>query len=234
MKKEDIHFDDIHRWLFGPAPAEFMFEVAIRTLLVYLCLLLTVRLLGKRMSSQMTITELSVMVTLGAIVSPAMQIPERGIFFGVVGLSVALIFQRGLNLWAFRNPKVEKLTQGEMMLIIKDGILLVDQIQRIKFSKQEIFAILRTNNINNLAMVKRGYLESCGILSIFEEKETRPGLSVFPKHDTILTDMFKEAPDKQMACTNCGHVQKIENPVTACELCRASAWINAYVSVNPQ
>ena len=107
MKKEEIHFGDFNRWLYGLTPPQFMIEVAIRTVLIYLILLLVVRFLGKRMSGQVTLVELSVMMTLGAIVSPVMQIPDRGIIFGAIVLIVALVFQRGLNLWAVRNEKIE-------------------------------------------------------------------------------------------------------------------------------
>src|SRR6476659_4263861 len=74
MEKDEIHFGDIKRWLFGDAPPEFMIEVFIRTILIYLFLLLIVRLMGKRMSGQITLTEMAVMITLGAIVSPAIQL----------------------------------------------------------------------------------------------------------------------------------------------------------------
>src|SRR5215210_3002625 len=119
MKKEEIHLGDIKRWLFGQTPPEFMIEVAIRTLLIYVILLLVVRLFGKRMTGQITLVELAVMVTLGAIVSPVMQLPDRGILFGVIALFVALLFQRGLNLVAFKNEKVEHVTQGTLTLLIK-------------------------------------------------------------------------------------------------------------------
>ena len=79
MKKEDIHLGDLARILFGEAPPLFLLEVFVRTLIVYVFLLYILRWLGKRMSGQLTIMELSVMLTLGAIVSASMQIPDHGI-----------------------------------------------------------------------------------------------------------------------------------------------------------
>ncbi len=75
MEKREIKLDDTGRILFGEAPAEFLLEVLIRTLIIYVALLVTVRLMGKRMVGQLTISEMSVMLTLGAIVSPGMQAP---------------------------------------------------------------------------------------------------------------------------------------------------------------
>ena len=79
MKKEDIQPWDWQRILFGQAPPEFLIEVFLRTTLIYLALLVVTRALGKRMGGQLSISELAVMVTLGAIVSPAMQIPQLGL-----------------------------------------------------------------------------------------------------------------------------------------------------------
>ncbi|MDQ4139865.1 MAG: hypothetical protein M3142_05015, partial [Bacteroidota bacterium] len=105
MKKEEIFLGDWQRILLGNAPWEFMLEVFIRTAIVYVALLITWRLLGKRMSAQLTITELAVMITLGGIASVPMQLPDRGILLGFLGLAIAILFQRGLNLVTFRSRK---------------------------------------------------------------------------------------------------------------------------------
>ena len=55
MKKEDIIPGDFYRILFGETPAIFLFEVLLRTLLLYIALLVVVRVMGKRMGGQLTI-----------------------------------------------------------------------------------------------------------------------------------------------------------------------------------
>lgn len=230
MQKEEIHLGDIKRLLFGQMPPEFMIEVAIRTLLIFLILLVTVRLLGKRMSGQITIIELAVMITLGAIVSPVMQLPDRGIFFGVTVLMVALLFQRGLNYWGVKNEKIEHLSQGTMSLLVKDGKLVLEEMEKAQITKQQVFSFLREKKIPNLGKVKRGYLEACGVFSVFVDEDEKEGLSVFPSRDTVITSILKESDHDIMACCNCGHVQKVLNKDERCELCNANEWSKAYVS----
>ena len=230
MKKEEIHFGDIERLLFGQAPPEFMLEVFIRTILVYLFLLLIVRLLGKRMAAQMTINELAVMLTLGAIVSPAMQLPDKGILFGILVLICVLLFQRGLNLLEFKNVKVEKTTQGDMSLLVKDGILNVEELEKTKVTRQQLYAMLREKQILNLAKVERAYLEACGLLSVFENSEGKAGLSIFPPSDKGILTIQQELDSNNMACCNCGHVQKIDNKNSTCEVCHTTEWSKAYLT----
>lgn len=230
MKPEEIHLGDIKRILFGQTPPEFMAEVAIRTLLIYLMLLLVVRLMGKRMTGQMTVTELSVMISLGAIVSPVMQLPDRGIFFGVLVLMVALVFQRQLNLWGVKNEKVEHITQGEMSLLIKDGSLILEEMEKTEITKQQVFSMLREKKIHNLGKVKRAYLEACGIFSVYETEETRPGLPLIPSSDNIVDSVLKESKDRVMACCRCGHVQENTDENTLCDSCEAKEWSKAYLT----
>jgi hypothetical protein len=59
MKKEDIHLSDWSRLLLGEAPPLFLLEVFVRTLVIYVFLLFILRWLGKRMSGQLIIMELS-------------------------------------------------------------------------------------------------------------------------------------------------------------------------------
>ncbi len=180
MKKEEIVITDWKRILFGDAPVEFMLEVFIRTLIIYLVLLTVARLLGKRMGGQLTITETSVMVTLGAIVAPAMQLPDRGIMMGILALTCALAFQRGVNLWGFESPKFEKVSQGSSSAVIKDGVIMLKEMSSVRLSRQELFALLRRKNIYNLGKVERAYLEACGLISIYIRSEEQPGLSTIP------------------------------------------------------
>lgn len=230
MKPEEIHLSDIKRLLLGQTPPEFMIEVAIRSFLIYLILLLTIRLMGKRMSGQITLTELAVMITLGAIVSPVMQLPDRGILFGVIGLVVALVFQRLFNLWGFKNEKVEKITQGELSLLIKDGTFVLEEMEKTHITKQQVFSMLREKKIKNLAQVKRGYMEACGVFSVYETDEKKVGLPIFPSSDPVIKSIQHEAEDNVMACCNCGHVQRVYNEISNCTICNSNDWSKAYLT----
>ncbi|RNI21991.1 DUF421 domain-containing protein [Rufibacter latericius] len=227
MKKEEIYFPDWQRLLIGNTPWEFMLEVFIRTIIIYVALLIILRLMGKRMNAQLTISELAVMVTLGGIASAPMQLPDRGILLGIVIFICALFFQRGLNLWAFRNPKIEKLTQGHLSLVVKEGVLVIGEMERARLSKDQVFAALRTHNIRQLGQVKRVYMEACGLFSVIKEKEPKPGLSILPAKDKALVESLPE--DKNhLACTRCGNLAESNQAQgNTCPNCSCDEWIPA-------
>jgi uncharacterized membrane protein YcaP (DUF421 family) len=231
MEKWKINFLDWQRIWFGNAPAEFMVEVFFRTLVIYLILLLVVKALGKRMSGQLTITELAVMLSLGAIVSVPMQLPDRGLLQGVLAFICAFCFLRGVNYLGVKNEKMEHLLQGKMSVLVRDGVLQVDEMRQSGVSQEQLFAQLRKKKISNLGQVERVYLEACGLFSIFKTNDPKPGLSVYPQSDRELRTSQEKTRDRQV-CLICGTVITGTGEKKDCENCHSHRWGKDVVILN--
>lgn len=227
MEKEDIKIGDIHRILFGEAPELFLVEVLGRSLFIYFLLLVAVRLMGKRMSGQLTISEMAVMVMLGAIVSPAMQLPDVGILQGALILLTSLLLYRGWNYLEFVSPSIEKMNHGKVILLVKDGILMLNQLNNAKLSRQQLFAELRKLNIYNLGQVERVYLEAFGLFSIYKFKTPRAGLPILPPDDKALRLQVGFVEKNCITCASCGKVTERHCSSQPCELCESNEWVEA-------
>lgn len=228
MKKEDIYLGDIKRILFGQAPPEFLLETFIRTAIMYVLLLAIVRILGKRMKGQLTITEMAVLIMLGAIVSVPMQVPDRGLLQGVIILIATVLFQRGLTWLGVKSNKVEELTVGKGSTLVKDGVIQHEILKEAAISREELFAAIRSRKILHLGTVERVYMEACGLFSIYKTEEKRPGLPVLPDHDEHVLAAQQKAPADIRACHYCGNVQQ-EEKETDCNECGHNQWVPAII-----
>src|SRR4051812_30148191 len=91
MQQSEIYLSDWRRILFGQVPANFYAEMIIRSVLLYILLFVSMRLLGKRMASQTSRIELAAMVTLAAAIGVPVLSPERGMLPALV-IAAAVIF----------------------------------------------------------------------------------------------------------------------------------------------
>lgn len=228
MKKYEIHLTDWQRLLFGQAPPVFLLEVLIRSIIIYIFLLFILRWLGKRMSGQLTILEFAVMLTLGAIVSVAMQTPDRGITLSMFVLLCTLAFQRGLSWLGVKSARIEELTQGKISLLVKDGVLQLDEMNKCRISHQQLYAQLRSKGIFNLGNVQRVYLEACGVFSTIKNKKAQPGLPLFPPTDDSVLRLLH--PDSRMICLNCGRLADHGSDLSICPNCGQQKWTQAVKS----
>lgn len=214
------------RMLFGDTPPWFLIEVLLRGVTLYLFMLFIMRLLGKRMAGELTITEIVLMVTLGSSVAVAIQVPEGGVLLGFVVLSCAFLFERGFSLLTIKSKKMEELSQGKAAMLIKDGVLQLDKMRDNRITPQQIFGTLRSKDVYHLGKVERLYLEAGGGFSIYKVAGTAPpGLPIYPPDDKDISDLQKTA-GRIRACAACGYITENEHE-TVCPACGQTEWIQA-------
>jgi uncharacterized membrane protein YcaP (DUF421 family) len=227
MKKEDIHFGDWHRWIFGEAPPSFTGEVALRAFLIFLIMLVLMRLMGRRMKGQMSVTELAVVLTLGAVIAGPMQIPTAGLLPSVVVLAALLFMHRFTNWLAFKSRSMEVVQQGDAALLVRDGCLDLPAMHRQGLSQEQLFGQLRNQSITQLGELRRVYFEANGRFSLYKLAEPQPGLSVLPRADAPPAAISGPAYNKQV-CATCGHVPaSTDHAGQRCIRCHAQNWVPA-------
>jgi uncharacterized membrane protein YcaP (DUF421 family) len=226
MEKDDVKLNDITRILFGDAPAEYLLEVFVRSVIAYIVLLVIIKLLGKRMSGRLTPTEMAVMLMFGAIVSSAMQIPDRGVLEGIFVLFLVLAIQRLTTLWTVKKRKAEDLVLGNMSMLIKEGVLQLHELEGERISRHQLFAKLRAKGIKQLGEVKRLYMEVNGALTLYKKDPLQPGLSVFPADDTDVLKEQEPVTGKKV-CYQCGHVYAESELPAQCYHCHSDRFVEA-------
>lgn len=183
--------------------------------------------MGKRVAAQMSISELAVIVTLGAAVGVPMQVPDRGMLPAVLILGVAVLFQRGIAVLGFKHRKVETFTQGDVSVLVQDGRIFLGQMRKAALSRERLFALLRCREIEQLGQVRRVYLETSGDISLFKLAKPKPGLSILLTFDDQIRQACKSVPG-QFACFYCGNVRQINiKPENECEFCGNTHWTEA-------
>jgi uncharacterized membrane protein YcaP (DUF421 family) len=226
MKADEIKLEDWQRILFGNTSPEFLLEVFIRTLVIYLALILAVKWLGKRMSGQLTIIEMTVMITLGAIVSVPMQMPDRGLLQGILILFAALLLHKGITHLGLRNPKAEDVIQGKPTVLVKNGVMQLAEMDDVRISKQQLFSELRSKNIFHLGKLRRVYLEPAGSFSIIMAHEAHQGLPLYPPSDPEVFKGLKSDYKQLLVCVYCGTMSENEN-IETCEVCKHHEFVKA-------
>jgi uncharacterized membrane protein YcaP (DUF421 family) len=209
------------RMLIGNAPFGFALEVLLRTAVVYLVLLGAVRLLGKRMSGQVTNLELGVMLTLGAIVSVPMQSAGRGIIPGLVLLCTIVLIQRASSQLEASSLRAAGLLIGKPSLLVRDGVLVPQELKRAHISQQRLFSVLRTQHVRHLGEVERVYLEAFGAFSVLRRAKPSCGLSVLPS----ALKTTQQPAGRSLVCAYCGQAAPSTHQAQAlCSNCKHGEW----------
>src|SRR3954468_23758954 len=130
MKSQDIKLNDWMRILFGEVPTGFYIEVIIRAAFIFLLLVLSMRIFGRRMAAQINRIEMIALFSLAAAIGVPLQSPDRGLLPGVVIAIVVVIVGRLVASWAFRSQKFESFAEDDYTTLVLDGTILMSKLKR--------------------------------------------------------------------------------------------------------
>lgn len=226
MKPEEIHLNDWQRIFLGDVPGGFYLEVVLRISVIYLILMVSMRLMGKRMASQLSRSEMIAMVSLAAAIGVPLQSPDRGILAAVVIAIIVVSVQQLIAKLSTRNEKMETLAQGNISPLVEDGHLNLVEMQRTGITRERVFSQLRSGSIRHLGEVKRLYFEAGGGFTLLKSTDISPGLPVLPIWDKEYQEEISES-SKEVVCENCGMEPTGDQQNRECPNCRNKTFINA-------
>jgi len=150
-----------------------MLQVAERTALIYVLMLVMIRLLGKRTIGNLTAFDMLIALILGDLAGDAIygDAPMSAAVVAVVSLG-ALHYA---NSWlAYALPGVGRLLEGRPTTIVEDGRVQPRGLRQERMSHQEVLAELRLAGVEDLAEVKRACVERDGQVSVIREPWAEP------------------------------------------------------------
>jgi uncharacterized membrane protein YcaP (DUF421 family) len=230
MKPEDIQITDWLRIFLGEVPWVFLLEMVLRIAFIYLVLMLSMRIMGKRMASMLSRTEMAALVSLAAANGVALMDPSRGILPIAIIAVVVVGIQRLIAWRSTQNANFEETVMDDMDILVIDGTLQLDTMEHTRVTRERLFAQFRHEDIFNLGKVQRAYMEANGSFTIMQFAEERPGLPLIPDIDP---DFLKEqrTASNTYACQGCGLLVKSPLPSRQdCISCRANDWKAAVIS----
>lgn len=147
-------------------------EKVLRTLAVYLFLVVLLRLAGKRELGQSNRFDLIVLLTLSNTLQNAIIGPDNSLLGGLFGAAVLIGINELANLIEYRHPKLLRLTEGHALLLVKDGKTIQKAMDHERLSEHELLSACRKESIERIEDVEKAILETNGSISIFPKRPT--------------------------------------------------------------
>jgi uncharacterized membrane protein YcaP (DUF421 family) len=146
-------------------------DSVLRALVVYVILMLIFRLSGKRSFSEMTPFDFVLLLIFSEALQSALVDQNdslTGAFIVILTLVVASI---GLSLLKERFPGFELVVDGAPIVVMEDGKLLHDRMQRARIDEGDILAAARQlQGIDRMDDIRSAVLERSGGISIMPKK----------------------------------------------------------------
>ncbi len=216
--------------LLGKESLAFLLEVVVRTVIMYLGILIALRSLGKRGVKQLSIFELVIIIGFGSAAGDPMFYKDVGVVNALVVFLVIILLYKLTTYLVTKSERIDKIIEGEPICLIAHGKFSIANFNKEPLGYDEFFSEMRQQSVSHLGQIEEAIIEVSGNVSLFfyEDKDVRYGLPILPalyaeRHRQILSAGI-------YSCSFCGQTEKIAaTDKHLCKNCGKAEWV---ISIN--
>jgi uncharacterized membrane protein YcaP (DUF421 family) len=148
-------------------------ELIVRSVLVYLFLVVILRLTGKRQVGQLAPFDLVLLLVLSNAVQNSMNGGDNSLLGGLISATTLIALNYGMGIATFRSKKLEGLVEGRPEVLIHNGKLYEEVLTRAQLTRHEVNAALRQAGCVCVEEVHTAILENNGAISVTPRSRER-------------------------------------------------------------
>lgn len=150
-----------------------MIITIIRTVLLYVFVILALRLMGKRQISDMQPSELVITLIVSDIAAIPMQNTSQPLLSGIIPVLILISCEIIASIVMMKSNRFRNLVCGSPVIVIEDGKILQKEMKRLRMTTEDLCVQLRQLDIFSLEDVQYCIVETNGKLSVLQKPEKR-------------------------------------------------------------
>jgi uncharacterized membrane protein YcaP (DUF421 family) len=141
-------------------------ELIVRSIIVYVFLIVLLRLTGKRQVGQLAPFDLVLLLVLSNAVQNSMNGGDNSVLGGIISATTLIGLNFSLGYLTYRNKRLEVLIEGQPEVLIHNGKLFENVMARAQLTHHELNAALRQAGCLSVAEVHCAILENNGTITV--------------------------------------------------------------------
>lgn len=148
-----------------------LIETLLRGSAMYLALFILLRIILKRQSGTLGITDLLLITLLADASQNGMAGDYKSLPNGIALVATIIFWDFALDWLSYKFPRFQRLVEPPPLLLVKNGQLLRKNMKKELVTDEDLMTQLREQGVSDISKVKEAYMESDGHISVVEEKE---------------------------------------------------------------
>lgn len=160
--------------------------IIIRTIIIYLALLVTMRVLGKRQLGELELSEFVVAALIADLASHPLQDLGIPMINGLVPIMTLFCCEVIISRCALKSTRIQAILYGKPSMIIEKGVINQKEMRKNSFTTDELMQELRNQACLDISRVEYAVLETDGRLNVM----------LYPREQPVTAGQMKlDVPD---------------------------------------
>ncbi len=150
-----------------------MLLIIIRTLILYIAVVIVMRIMGKQEIGQLQPFELVVALMIADLAAIPMQNTGVPLLSGIIPIIILMVAQVALSYISMKSLKARGVICGKPSVVVANGKLVEQELRYLRYNVNDLLEQLRSKNYPNLSDVEFAIVETNGQLSVIPKSQKR-------------------------------------------------------------
>ncbi len=141
-------------------------SIVLRCVVVYLFIIISIRLFGKKEIAQLSVIDLVFILLISNSVQNAMVGPSTSLEGGLIAAASLFLVNFILKNIMYRSKKASEFIQGHAIMLVYGGKIMTQNLERARISTDELEEAIREHGIEDIKDVNLAVLEIDGNISV--------------------------------------------------------------------
>ncbi|MBE9463448.1 DUF421 domain-containing protein [Dyadobacter subterraneus] len=154
-------------------PSSSVLEIILRGTITYWAIFLLLRFF-RRGAGQLGVSDVLLIILIADAAQNSMAGEYKSVTEGIALIGTLVFWDFAIDWLGYHSLGFSKFAQPQPSLLIKDGKMQKDNLQKQLITEDDMFSILREQGIEDISEVKSCHLEGSGNISLIQKRDAGP------------------------------------------------------------
>jgi len=146
----------------------------IRTIILYIVVVASLRLMGKRQLGQLEPSEMVIAMMISEVATIPMEHTNTPLIYGIIPTITLILAETFLSFLTLKSKKMRYFISGSPTLLIEKGRILEKEMEKLRFNIDDLLEELRGCGYADINDIEYAIIETNGLLSVIPKSTKRP------------------------------------------------------------
>ena len=154
-----------------------MFSVISRTIIMYILIIFTIRVMGKKSLGEFQPSDLVSTILISNLTSVIIEEPHLPLAFSIAAILIIMSLEVYMSVLARKNSKFAEITQGKAKILIQNGVINQNTMKELRFSVEDVVEALHSKDVFYLEEVNLAIVETTGSVSVYKDPNANSNIT---------------------------------------------------------
>jgi len=155
-----------------PSSVDDILRLLISAVIVYILIIVYIRLLGKRSTSELNNFDWIVTVSVGSIVASTIILKDISITEGGVSIFVLMMLQFMVTKSMYHSEKFREIVKSTPQLLLFEGEFIEKNMKNERILRPEVYAAIRQSGLKSIKQIYAVVLETNSKISVIPNENS--------------------------------------------------------------